>query len=43
MIGVVGESLIDIVENNELIGGCAFNVAIAASRLGAPVTYFAKS
>ena len=42
MIGVVGESLIDIVEKNELIGGCAFNVAIAASRLGAPVTYFGK-
>lgn len=42
MIGVVGESLIDIVDKNELIGGCAFNVAIAASRLGAPVTYFGK-
>ena len=42
MIGVVGESLIDIVDKKELIGGCAFNVAIAASRLGAPVTYFGK-
>lgn len=42
MIGVVGESLIDIVDKNELIGGCAFNVALAAARLGAPVTYFGK-
>jgi len=42
MIGVVGESLIDIVGKKELIGGCAFNVSIAASRLGAPVTYFGK-
>ena len=42
MIGVVGESLIDIVDKKELIGGCAFNVSIAASRLGAPVTYFGK-
>ena len=42
MIAVVGESLIDRVNGKELIGGCAFNAALAASRLGAPVTYFGK-
>ena len=42
MIAAVGESLIDIVNGKELIGGCPFNVALAASRLGAPVSYFGK-
>ena len=42
MIGTVGESLVDIVNGKERIGGCPFNVALAASRLGAPVTFFGK-
>lgn len=42
MIACVGESLIDRIGDKCLIGGCQFNVAIAASRLGAPVTYFGK-
>lgn len=42
MIACVGESLIDRIGDRCLIGGCPFNVAIAASRLGAPVTYFGK-
>ena len=42
MIACVGESLIDRIGERTLIGGCPFNVAIAASRLGAPVTYFGK-
>ena len=33
MIAVVGESLIDRVNGKELIGGCAFNAALAASLL----------
>ena len=42
MIAAVGESLIDIVNGKELIGGGPFNVALAASRLGAPVSFFGK-
>lgn len=42
MVACVGESLIDIVNSRELVGGCPFNVALAASRLGAPVSYFGK-
>ena len=42
MIACVGESLIDRIGDKCLIGGCPFNVAIAASRLGAPVTFFGK-
>ena len=42
MIGVVGESLIDVVKGKELVGGCALNVAVAASSLGAPVTFYGK-
>ena len=42
MVACVGESLIDIVNNKEFVGGCPFNVALAASRLGAPVSYFGK-
>ena len=42
MIACVGESLIDRIGDKNLIGGCPFNVAIAASRLGAPVTFFGK-
>ena len=40
MIACVGESLIDRIGDKCLIGGCPLNVAIAASRLGAPVTDF---
>ena len=42
MIACVGESLIDRIGDKCLIGGCPLNVAIAASRLGAPVTFFGK-
>ena len=42
MIGAIGESLIDIFDGKERIGGCPFNVALAASRMGAPVTFFGK-
>ena len=42
MIACVGESLIDRIGDKCLIGGCPFNVAVAASRLGAPVTFFGK-
>ena len=42
MIACVGESLIDRIGDKCLIGGCPFNVATAASRLGAPVTFFGK-
>ena len=42
MIACVGESLIDRIGDRCLIGGCPFNVAIAASRLGAPVTFFGQ-
>jgi len=42
MIGTIGESLIDIFDGKERIGGCPFNVALAASRMGAPVTFFGK-
>ncbi len=42
MIASIGESLIDRVNGKELLGGCPFNVAIAAARLGAAVTYYGK-
>lgn len=42
MIACVGESLIDRIGDKMLIGGCPLNVAVAASRLGAPVTFFGK-
>lgn len=42
MIACIGESLIDRIGDKCLIGGCPFNVAMAASRLGAPVTFFGK-
>ncbi len=42
MIACVGESLIDRIGDKTLIGGCPLNVAVAASRLGAPVTFFGK-
>ena len=42
MIGTIGESLVDIVNGKERIGGSPYNVALAASRLGAPVTFFGK-
>ena len=42
MIGTIGESLIDIFDGKERIGGCPFNVALAASRMGAPVSFFGK-
>lgn len=42
MVACVGESLIDMVNNREFVGGCPFNVALAASRLGAPVSFFGK-
>jgi fructokinase len=34
--------LIDRIGDKTLIGGCPLNVAVAASRLGAPVTFFGK-
>jgi fructokinase len=34
--------LIDRIGDKMLIGGCPLNVAVAASRLGAPVTFFGK-
>ncbi len=42
MIASVGESLIDRIGDRAVVGGCAFNTALAASRLGAAVTYFGK-
>ena len=42
MIACVGESLIDRIGDKCLIGGCPLNVAVAASRLGAPVTFFGR-
>ena len=42
MIACVGESLIDRIGEKTFIGGCPLNVAVAASRLGAPVTFFGK-
>jgi len=42
VIACVGESLIDRIGDKTLIGGCPLNVAVAASRLGAPVTFFGK-
>ena len=42
MVACVGESLIDRIGDKTLIGGCPLNVAVAASRLGAPVTFFGK-
>ena len=31
MVACVGESLIDIVNSRELVGGCPFNVAVMSS------------
>ena len=42
MIGTIGESLVDIFDGRKRIGGCPFNVAVAASRMGAPVSFFGK-
>ncbi len=42
MIASVGESLIDFINGENFTGGCAFNAAIAASRLGGAVTFFGK-
>ncbi len=42
MIASVGESLIDRVGGRETVEGRAFNTALAASRLGAAVTYYGK-
>lgn len=42
MIAAVGESLIDRIGDKDVVGGCAFNTALAASRLGAAVTFFGK-
>ncbi len=42
MIAAVGESLFDIIGERAVAGGCAFNTALAAARLGAAVTYFGK-
>ncbi len=42
MIGTIGESLIDVFDGGRRIGGCPFNVAVAASRMGAPVSFFGK-
>lgn len=42
MIACIGESLIDTLGERHLVGGCPFNVAKAAARLGASVAYFGK-
>lgn len=42
MIAAVGESLIDIAQDRSFIGGCPFNTASAASRLGAAVSFFGR-
>ena len=42
MIASVGESLIDCINGQNHIGGCALNVALAAARLGGAVSYFGK-
>lgn len=42
MIASVGESLIDCINGQNYIGGCAMNVALAAARLGGAVSYFGK-
>ena len=42
MIACVGESLIDRIGDRELAGGCPFNTALAAARLGAPVSFYGK-
>ncbi|MCF0262612.1 MAG: carbohydrate kinase, partial [Sphaerochaetaceae bacterium] len=42
MIAVVGESLIDVINGQGIIGGCPLNVARATSRLGASVAYYGK-
>ncbi len=42
MIASVGESLIDCINGQNHIGGCALNTALAAARLGGAVSYFGK-
>lgn len=42
MIACIGESLIDTIEGKHLVGGCAFNAAKTAARLGAAVSFFGK-
>ena len=42
MIVCIGESLIDVVDGGNHVGGCPLNVAMAASRLGASVALFSK-
>ena len=42
MIACIGESLIDRIGGKELAGGCPFNTALAAARLGASVSFFGK-
>lgn len=42
MIVCIGESLIDVVDGENHVGGCPLNVALAASRLGASVALFSK-
>lgn len=42
MIVCIGESLIDVVEGKNIVGGCPLNVAVAASRLGSSVALFSK-
>lgn len=42
MIVCIGESLIDVVDGENHVGGCPLNVALAASRLGSSVALFSK-
>lgn len=42
MITCIGEALIDLVDGKSIVGGCPLNVSIAASRLGAPATFYGK-
>lgn len=42
MIVCIGESLIDVVDGENHVGGCPLNVALTASRLGASVALFSK-
>ena len=42
VIVCIGESLIDVVDGRDVVGGCPLNVALAASRLGASAALFSK-
>lgn len=43
MIACIGESLIDLVDGEYVVGGCPLNVARAAARLGGAVSFYGKT